>query len=168
VHTVTLGTVSGSIVDQKIQLEIQNETQGIVNIDLNTARQYKENYANFFDYKPIYDSIHLPDRGQYGFKIEKSIMRPVEEYVSDVITSFTRSFLPQLAQNNYPTYKKVLAEPIILTGGMACIPGLAEVLQKKLTDDLESSVTCITSDRPDLAPAVGAYRISQYTLEYGL
>jgi len=168
VHTITLGTVSGTVVDRKIQLEVQNETQGIVNIDINTARQYKENYANFFDFKPIYDSIHLPDRGQYGFKIEKSIMRPVEEYVDEVIDAFSKFFLSRLSQSHYPTYKRVLSEPIILTGGMACIPGLAEVMQKQLCDDLESEVTCVTSDRPDLSPAVGAYRISQYTLEYGL
>jgi len=168
VHTITLGTVSGNVVDRKIQLEVQNETQGIVSIDLNTARQYKEDHANFFSFQPVYDFIHLPDRGQYGFKIEKSIMRPVDEYVDEVIRAFSDFFLSQLAQTHYQAYKRVLSEPIVLTGGMACIPGLAEMLQKKLSDELEREVTCVTSDRPDLSPAVGAYRISQYTLEYGM
>lgn len=108
VHTVTLGTISGNIVDRKIRLGVQNETQGIVNIDLNTARKYKEEFANFIDYKPVYDSVHIHDRGQYGFKIEKSIMKPVEEYVNNVIEAIMENFFPQLAQDHYQTYKRVL------------------------------------------------------------
>ncbi len=166
VHTVTLGTISGNIVDRKIRLGVQNETQGIVNIDLNTARKYKEEFANFIDYKPVYDSVHIHDKGQYGFKIEKSIMKPVEEYVNNVVEAIMENFFPQLAQDHYQTYKRVLSEPIILTGGMACIPGLKEKIQQLLSDELEQKVTVISSDRPDLAPAIGAYRISEYTLQY--
>jgi len=166
VHTVTLGTISGNIVDRKIRLGVQNETQGIVNIDLNTARKYKEEFANFIDYKPVYDSVHIHDKGQYGFKIEKSIMKPVEEYVNNVVEAVMENFFPQLAQDHYQTYKRVLSEPIILTGGMACIPGLKERIQQLLSDELEQKVTVISSDRPDLAPAIGAYRISEYTLQY--
>jgi actin-like ATPase involved in cell morphogenesis len=166
VHTVTLGTISGNIVDRKIRLGVQNETQGIVNIDLNTARKYKEEFANFIDYKPVYDSVHIHDKGQYGFKIEKSIMKPVEEYVNNVVEAIMENFFPQLAQDHYQTYKRVLSEPIILTGGMACIPGLKERIQQLLSDELEQKVTVISSDRPDLAPAIGAYRISEYTLQY--
>jgi len=166
VHTVTLGTISGNIVDRKIRLGVQNETQGIVNIDLNTARKYKEEFANFIDYKPVYDSVHIHDKGQYGFKIEKSIMKPVEEYVNNVVEAIMENFFPQLAQDHYQTYKRVLTEPIILTGGMACIPGLKERIQQLLSDELDQKVVVISSDRPDLAPAIGAYRISEYTLQY--
>ncbi len=166
VHTVTLGTISGNVVDRKIRLGVQNETQGIVNIDLNTARKYKEEFANFIDYKPVYDSVHIHDRGQYGFKIEKSIMKPVEEYVGNVVEAIMENFFPQLAQDHYQTYKRVLTEPIILTGGMACIPGLRERIQQQLCDELEQNVSVIASERPDLAPAIGAYRISEYTLSY--
>lgn len=166
VHTVTLGTISGNVVDRKIRLGVQNETQGIVNIDLNTARKYKEEFANFIDYKPVYDSVHIHDRGQYGFKIEKSIMKPVEEYVNNVIEAIMENFFPQLAQDHYQTYKRVLTEPIVLTGGMACIPGLKERVEQMLSDELEQKVTVVSSDRPDLAPAIGAYRISEYTLNY--
>ncbi len=49
---------------------------------------------------------------------------------------------------------------------MACIPGLKERVQQQLCDELEQRVTVISSDRPDLAPAIGAYRISEYTLSY--
>ncbi|HMK45354.1 MAG TPA: cell division protein FtsA [Methanocella sp.] len=166
VHTVTLGTISGNLVDRKIRLGVQNETQGIVNIDLNTARKYKEEFANFVDYKPVYDSVHIHDRGQYGFKIEKSIMKPVEEYVNNVIEAIMENFFPQLAQDHYQTYKRVLVEPIILTGGMACIPGLRDRIQQMLSDELEQKITVISSERPDLAPAIGAFRISEYTLNY--
>ena len=166
VHTVTLGTISGNVVDRKIRLGVQNETQGIVNIDLNTARKYKEEFANFIDYKPVYDSVHIHDRGQYGFKIEKSIMKPVEEYVGNVVEAIMENFFPQLAQDHYQTYKRVLTEPIILTGGMACIPGLRERIQQQLCDELEQKISVIASERPDLAPAIGAYRISEYTLSY--
>ncbi len=166
VHTVTLGTISGNLVDRKIRLGVQNETQGIVNIDLNTARKYKEEFANFIEYKPVYDSVHIHDRGQYGFKIEKSIMKPVEEYVNNVIEAIMENFFPQLAQDHYQTYKRVLTEPIILTGGMACIPGLRERIQQLLSDELEQKISVISSERPDLAPAIGAFRISEYTLNY--
>ena len=60
-------------------------------------------------------------------------MKPVEEYVNNVVEAIMENFFPQLAQDHYQTYKRVLSEPIILTGGMACIPGLKERIQQLLS-----------------------------------
>ncbi|MEF8780923.1 MAG: hypothetical protein V5A46_09625, partial [Haloferacaceae archaeon] len=57
-------------------------------------------------------------------------------------------------------YQLALGKPIALTGGMACIPGIEEEFERRLSAELDRDVTVTTAESPDLAAAEGAHRIA--------
>jgi hypothetical protein len=48
---------------------------------------------------------------------------------------------------------------------MACIPGIVDEFEERLTAELDREVTCTTTDEPDLAAARGARRIAERLAE---
>jgi hypothetical protein len=64
-------------------------------------------------------------------------------------------------------YGLALSKPIVLTGGMACIPGIVEEFQERLSDELQREVEAVAPDRPDRAAAEGAHRIAFRLVERG-
>ena len=154
------GGVTGNEIDRRIANYVEEETQGRVNIDRTTAREYKETHADFEDYEPFTDVIQQPGGGSHEFTIEDSVMDAVDEYVDEVVEEVANTFLPELANDYMKVYQLALDEPIVLTGGMACIPGLADEVEERLCEELQRDVSVVTADRPDLAAAEGAHSIA--------
>ncbi|MFB6131956.1 MAG: rod shape-determining protein [Halanaeroarchaeum sp.] len=161
------GSVTGSEVDRRIANYVEEETQGRVNIDLTTAREYKETYADFDDYQPFSDTIQQPGGGSYEFTIEDSVMDAVDEYVDDAIEEFANVFMPTLDQEHLKIRQRALQNPIVLTGGMACIPGIEDEFAQRLSVELGIDVGSVKPDSPDTAAAEGAYRIARRLVDLG-
>ena len=155
------GAVTGNEVDRRIANAVEEETQGRVNIDLTTAREYKEEHADFDAFEPFTDVIQQPGGGSHEFTIERSVMEPLDDYLDDAVDEVANNFLSTLANDHMKPYQLALSKPIVLTGGMACIPGIVDEFQARLSAELNRDVECISADRPDLAPAEGARRIAE-------
>jgi hypothetical protein len=155
------GGVTGNEVDRTIVSYVEEETQGRVKVDITTAREYKEQHADFEDYEPFTDVVQQPGGGSHEFTIEDSVMDAVDEYVDSVVDEIANEFLPELANNYMKVYKLALDEQVVLTGGMACIPGLVEEVEERLCEELQRDVVVTTADSPELAAAEGAHRIAE-------
>jgi cell division ATPase FtsA len=105
--------------------------------------------------------IQQPGGGAHEFTIERSVMEPLNDYVDDAVDEVANNFLSQLANDHMKPYQLALSKPIVLTGGMACIPGIVDVFEERLSEELDRDVECTAADRPDLAPAEGARRIAE-------
>ncbi len=155
------GGVTGNEVDRTIVSYIEEETQGRVNVDITTAREYKEQHADFDSFESFTDVIQQPGGGAHEFTIEHSVMDAVDEYVDAVVDQVANEFLPELANNYMKVYQLALNESIVLTGGMACIPGLVEEVEERLSDELQREVAVTTADEPEMAAAEGAHRVAE-------
>ena len=154
------GAVTGNEVDRTIVSNIENETQSRVHADINTAREHKEQHADFVDFEPITDVIQQPGGGRLEFTLEWSVMDAVDEYLDDVVETFAEEFLPALSNSNMRVYRLAFDRPIVLTGGMACIPGLVEEFENRVREQTGKELSATRPDRPDLAATIGAYRIA--------
>jgi hypothetical protein len=159
------GAVTGVGVDRTITGYVEEETQRRVSIDQQTAREYKERHADFADYEPFTDIVQQPGGGSHEFTIEWAVMDAVDEFVDDAVEAVADDFLPNVAQEHVRVYRRSLDSPIVLTGGMACIPGLVEEFERRLCEELDRDVTCVVPDEPELAAAEGAQRIAERLLE---
>ncbi|MFO7925202.1 MAG: hypothetical protein ACQET5_04995 [Halobacteriota archaeon] len=159
---LSTGSITGNEVDRRIANYVEEETQGRVNIDLTTAREYKEEHADFEGFDPFTDVIQQPGGGSHEFTIEHSVMDACDEYVDEVVDEVANSFLPDLANSYMKVYQLALDQPIVLTGGMASLPGITEEIERRLTDELQRDVETTRADRPDLAAAEGAHEIAAH------
>jgi len=155
------GAVTGNETDRQIANMIEEETQGRVNVDVETARDYKEEHADFDDFEAFTDVIQQPGGGAHEFTIERSVMDPLDQYLDDVVDEVANNFLAELANDHMKVYQLALGRPIAVTGGMACIPGIVDELENRLGDELQRDVDLVAPDRPDLAAAEGAQRIAE-------
>ncbi len=165
VYSLVTGAISGDSVDRKIRNEIQNETRGAVNIDITTAREFKERYANLKNWEKVQETVHLFEKGKYSFRIDECIIKPVNEYIEDVADFVAMQFLPELAERNFSVYRQIMKRDFILIGGMAEIPGLAEKLEAVLRDRLGVGISIKVPEKPSTASARGAYTISKLRVE---
>lgn len=159
------GSVTGNEVDRMIAAYVEEETQGRVNIDAQTAREYKEAHADFNDFEPFTDVIQQPGGGSHEFTIERSVMDACNEYLDDVVDNVANTFLPELANDHMKVYQLALDRPLVLTGGMACIPGIVEEFEERLSETLDRDVSAVAPDRPEQAAAIGAQRIADRLAE---
>ena len=159
------GAVTGNEVDRTIANYVEDETQGRVNIDRTTAREYKEEHASFVDFQPFTDVIQQPGGGSHEFTIEHAVMDAVDEYVDALVDELANTFLPRLANDYMKTYKLALDNDVVLTGGMTCIPGLTEEVEKRLSEALDRDVSVVAPDEPVTAAATGAQRIAGRLVE---
>ncbi len=159
------GAVTGNEVDRAIANRVEEETQGRVNIDIETAREYKEQHATFEDFEPVTDVIQQPGGGAHEFTIETSIMSACDDYLDEAVDEVANTFLPQLASDHMRVYKLALDEPVVLTGGMACIPGIVDEFATRLSDQLNHDVTAVAPETPDQSAAIGAQRIASRLAE---
>ncbi len=159
---LSTGSITGNEVDRRIANYVEEETQGRVNIDPTTAREYKEEHADFESFEPFTDVIQQPGGGSHQFTIEDSVMDACDEYVDEVVDEVANGFLPELANNYMKVYQLALEKPIVLTGGMACLPGIVEEVEDRLSEELQRDVEVIRADRPDLAAAEGAHEIADH------
>jgi hypothetical protein len=157
----TTGAVTGNEVDRAIANHVEEETQGRVNIDPTTAREYKETHADFVDFEPFTDVIQQPGGGSHEFTIERSVMDAVDAYVDEAVEAVANDFLPELANDHMKVYQLALDRPIVLTGGMACIPGIVDEFEERLSAELQRAVEATAPERPELSAAVGAQRIAR-------
>jgi len=156
----TTGAVTGNEVDRIIANYVEEETQGRVNIDITTAREYKEAHADFDEFEPFTDIIQQPGGGSHEFTIERSVMDACNEYLDDAVDEFANTFLSQLANDHMKVYQLALDRPVVLTGGMACIPGVVEQFEERVSDELGRDIDAVAADRPDLSATIGAQRIA--------
>jgi hypothetical protein len=161
----TTGAVTGNEVDRMTANYVEEETQGRVNIDTQTAREYKEEHADFDDFEAFTDIIQQPGGGSHEFTIERSVMDACNEYLDDAVQEFCNTFLPELANDYMKVYQLALDRPIVLTGGMACIPGIVDQFEERVSDELDREVAATAADAPDLSPSVGAQRIADRLVE---
>jgi hypothetical protein len=154
------GAVTGNEVDRRIANYVEEETQGRVNIDGTTAREYKENYADFVSFDPFTDVIQQPGGGAHEFTIEDSVMNAMNEYIEEAVDVVANEFLPQLANDYMKTYNMALDNPVVLTGGMVEIRGLADEFERRLSSELQREVNVVTPREPVSAAARGAQRIA--------
>ncbi|AKH98440.1 acetate and sugar kinases/Hsc70/actin family protein [Halanaeroarchaeum sulfurireducens] len=159
--TYATGAVTGSEVDRHIATKIEEETQGRVNIDLQTAREYKEAHADFEDYEPVTEVIQQPGGGTYEYTIETSVPEAIDDYLDEVVEEVANVFLSDLANDHVRIYRRALDEEIVLTGGMACIPGIVDAFAERLSEELNREVAATAPPRPDTAAAKGAHRIAE-------
>jgi actin-like ATPase involved in cell morphogenesis len=162
---VTTGAVTGTAVDRWIAANVEDETQGRMTIDLTTAREYKEAHGDFEDFVPFTVRLQQSGGDTHEFTIERSVMDALDRYVDEAIETIANTFLPQLANDHLKLYKQTLAEPVVLTGGMACIPGLLNVFEARLSETLQHDVTVTAPDQPVTAAARGAQRIAAHFIE---
>ncbi|MHB9285619.1 hypothetical protein ACKVMT_01095 [Halobacteriales archaeon Cl-PHB] len=156
----TTGAVTGNEVDRTIANNVEEETQGRVNVDITTAREYKEEHADFEAFEPFTDVIQQPGGGTHEFTIEDSVMDAVDDYLDEAVDEFANTFLPQLANDHMKVYQMALDRPVVLTGGMACIPGVVEEFEERASDALQRDIEAVAADRPDLSATLGAQRIA--------
>jgi len=161
----TTGAVTGNEVDRMIANYVEEETQGRVNIDTQTAREYKESHADLLDFEPFTDIIQQPGGGTHEFTIERSVMDAVDEYLDDVVDELANTFLPELANDYMKVYQLALDRPIVITGGMGCIPGIVEEFERRLGAELNRDIEATAAAQPDVAPTVGAQRIAARLVE---
>ncbi len=161
------GAVTGNEVDRRIATLVEEETQGRVNVDRTTAREYKEEYADFVSFEPFTDVIQQPGGGAHEFTIEDSVMDALDEYVDDVVEAVANEFLPQLANDYMKTYTTALEQPVVLTGGMVSIRGIEEEIERRLSDELQRDIDVASPDDPVTAAARGAQRIAGRLVDSG-
>lgn len=154
------GSVTGNEIDRRIAAYVEDETDGAVEIDTRTARHYKENHADFDNYEPFTDTIPQPDGGPYEFTVERAVMDACGEYLDAVVNEFADGFLPKLANDYRRLFGRALSNPIVLSGGMACIPGIVDEFETRLTKKLQGDVDAIAPPQPERAAAQGAHRIA--------
>jgi len=162
------GAVTGNEVDRRIANYVEEETQGRVNIDRTTAREYKETYADLVSFEPFTDVIQQPGGGAHEFTIENSVMDAVNEYLEEVVDEVANEFLPQLANDHMKTYNMALDNAVVLTGGMVAVRGLADEFERQLSQELQREVQVVTPDDPVTAAARGAQRIAGRLVEEGV
>src|SRR6056297_1593288 len=155
------GSVTGNEVDRRIANYVEEETQGRVNIDLTTAREYKEDHADFEDYEPFSDIIQQPGGGSHEFTVDRGVQEPVDRYIDEAVDIVANEFLPELANDHMKPYQLALGRPVAATGGRACIPGLTEEFEKRLSAELDRDVEVVSPDDPATAAAEGAGRIAE-------
>lgn len=161
------GTVTGNEVDRRIVNNVEEETQRRVNIDRQTAREYKETHADFVDFDPFTDVIQQPGGGSHEFTIDWAVMDAVDEYLDDVVDEVANRFLAELANDYVRLYRQALDRPIVLTGGMACVPGLVDEFEARLSEELDRDIEATAPEQPSLAAAAGAQRIAERLVESG-
>lgn len=159
------GSITGENVDRHIANYVEAETQGRVNVDSTTAREYKERHADFEEYEPFTDVVQQPGGGSHEFTVERGVMDAVDEYVDDAVEALVSGFLVDLERAYPEIYDRALDRPIVLSGGMACVPGLADVLATRLGRAIQRDITVTHAERPDLAAAQGAYEIAASLVE---
>lgn len=159
------GAVTGNEADRRIKNYIEEETQGRVNVDTQTAREYKEAHGDFENFEPFTDIIQQPGGGTHEFTIETSVMDALDEYVDEAVDEIANTFLPKLANDHIKLYKHALDEDIVLTGGMACVPGLVDEFETRLAQALQRDVSVASPDEPATAAARGAQLIAKSFVE---
>ena len=152
---------TGNAVDRAIVDAVETETDGSVTLDRETAREYKETHADFDSYEPFSHPVEGTGGDTDEFTVEHGVMDPLDAYLDDVVEALDTGFFSRLANEHMKTYQLALTRPLVVTGGMACIPGLADELGARLGDELGRDVTVVTPDRPAAAAAEGAYRIAK-------
>jgi actin-like ATPase involved in cell morphogenesis len=155
------GSVTGNDVDRRIVNNVEEETQGRVHVDLTTAREYKEEHGDFEAFEPFSDVVQQPGGGSHEFTIEHSVMDALNWYLDEAVDRVANEFLPDFANEYMKPYQMALSQPIALTGGMACIPGLADEFERRLSAELDREVEVATPPEPDIAAAEGAMRIAE-------
>lgn len=155
-------SITGNRVDRKIARGIEAETQGRVHIDPTIAREYKERFADLLDYEPFSDVVQQPGGGSHRFTVKHSVMEAVEGYVDEVVTAFINDFLGDFETSQPKVFERAISRPIVLTGGMACIPGLAETVAARLRATHPRDISVTQPPRPERAAAQGALEIATH------
>ena len=154
------GSVTGNEVDRRIVAAVEEETQGRVHIDRTTAREYKEQHGDVYDFEPFTDVVQQPGGGSHEFTVDRGVQEPIDRYIDEAVDVVANEFLPELANDHMKPYQLALGRPIAATGGMACIPGLVEEFEKRLCEELDREVEIVSPEEPAVAAADGAARIA--------
>ncbi|WP_424008571.1 hypothetical protein [Haloferax denitrificans] len=151
--------VSGDRVDRRIAEAVEAETDGRVTIAPATAREYKEIHADFGGFEPFTDAVEQGSEGVHEFTVERGVMEPLDDYLDDAVAELGE-FFSRLANSHMKTFQLARARPLVVSGGMACVPGLVGELESRLAAELDRPVDVVAPDDPTTAAAEGAHRLA--------
>jgi activator of 2-hydroxyglutaryl-CoA dehydratase len=114
-----------------------------------------------YDFEPFTDVVQQPGGGSHEFTVDRGVQEPIDRYIDEAVDVVANEFLPELANDHMKPYQLALGRPLAATGGMACIPGLTEEFEKRLSEELDRDVEVVSPDDPATAAADGAARIAR-------
>ncbi|MDD5454047.1 MAG: rod shape-determining protein [Candidatus Ratteibacteria bacterium] len=148
--------VCGNMVDSELFDTLHN-TFGKVLITMPQIRDIKEQF-NMINQKDVIVNVLTHSDGVKKVPVQKVVMSVLDNYVFNV-----SDLLVNILKNNLTpeTIAQVLDTPIVLTGGMNNIPGLAERIEKKMRELLHyEKLTVLKQVDGHIAPAIGALTLS--------
>jgi len=105
------GAVTANEIDRDIITNVENETQGRVHLDINSAREYKEQHADFENFEPFTDVIQQPGGGSHEFTIEWSVMDAVDAYLDRVVDIFVTEVIDRERGDHLEVGRHVVVGP---------------------------------------------------------
>ncbi len=155
-HLSAHSDLSGNRVDHSILNRVRNSIGE--EIPIQKAREMKENAslgkAKIFHIRP------LSEAGYSEHEVSDEIIIPLHEYVSGVVEIIQK----ELYRNVDPiTREAALEQPIFISGGMANIEKLPEMIAERLKEnmhrDIEIAYSC--DKKGHIAPAIGALALCE-------
>jgi activator of 2-hydroxyglutaryl-CoA dehydratase len=87
-------------------------------------------------------------------------MDAVETYLDGVVERLVGELLPELADSHRRVRRRIFDQPVVLTGGMACIPGFVAAFERRANEALDEEIEATAPERAELAATIGAQRIA--------
>jgi len=141
------GSVTGNEVDRRIVAAVEEESQGRVHIDRTTAREYKEEHADVYDFEPFTDVIQQPGGGSHEFTVDRGVREPVDRYIDEAVDVVANEFLPELANDHMNPTSSHWAAPSRRPAGWPAFPDSPE-FEKRLSAELDRDVEVVSPTTP--------------------
>ena len=157
----TTDAATGDDVDRRIADGIRIETNEMVDLDVETAREYKERLADYERdvFEP--ETFEGADDEEYEVALGRSVMNAVDRYLAAAVDELANTFFPRVANDHMRLYNEALDSPIVLTGGMAAVPGIETEFAERLSESFGRDVRVTKPADPKRAAAVGAERLAE-------
>jgi len=149
-------SVCGNKVDYEL-FDMLHNSFGKVIITLPQIREMKEQF-NMAKPKEIIVNVMTQSEGVRRVPVQRVFQTVLEKYVLDV-----SNVLVSLLKNTLTpeTIAQVFDTPIVLTGGMGNIPGLAEGIERNMRELLHyEKITVLKQVDGHIAPALGALTLA--------
>lgn len=152
--------------DRDLSMVISQAHRGITVTERQT-RLVKERY-NYAKPKAI-DGAFTKDGRTIEVQVQPETINPVlEKFATNVAKAIASQFLPTAASGSAKAVSSIQTEGLgyfCICGGLSCMPGFAELIQKKLVEEkaVNESIEFRHPENPDgvSAPAWGAYMMAE-------
>ena len=147
IHSASL-RIGGDDLDDALQQRIQR-LYGVT-IPVHEARKFKESRLRILAEKPV-PAIQLK-----GLLVNKGTTKKINAKNEEIVPAFENFIEPLIRATKHiidqaspELISDIIEDGVLISGGLANIPGLARYLSKKL------KLSCVVSDEPVLAPIRG-------------